>query len=500
MTDGLHLLLVEDDDNIALLIHKALEGAGHRVTRTRTAADALAQLKNKPFDLALLDHYLPDMAGTDLLQALAREQVGTPTLMVTAFGDAELATRVLQAGAQDYVVKDPALAFLSELPKRVSEAVTRHRLQQFNRLLIEALESAGDGVLITDSAGTILHVNAALEKMSGYARQELLGQHPRLFRAETEPAGLYEGMLRAVRSGTGYRDELLLRRKDGTAVEVAVSVSPIKDSRGQATQFVGILRDIAERKQLERQLIQAHKIQSVGTLASGVAHEFNNLLAGISGYASLGLEDPEASGEVREFLENIVQLSERAASLTRQLLSFARKPLLARRPMPMDDLLRATADFVMQSIRTPVTLEIEERPADAPPLLVDADFGQLQQALVNLALNAKDAQAEKARMTFRLRSAMLTNPQPGFPEGVPPGDWVVLEVADPGCGMAPDVLNQSLDPFFTTKEVGRGTGLGLPVVFGIVRGHQGMLTIDSALGRGTCVSLYLPRATETELK
>jgi two-component system cell cycle sensor histidine kinase/response regulator CckA len=496
MSDGLHLLLVEDDDDIALLIRKALEGAGHQVTRCRTAADALRHLKERPFDLALLDHYLPDMAGTDLLQALAREQIATPTLMVTAFGDVELATRVLQAGAQDYVVKDPALAFLSELPKRVSEAVTRHQLQEFNRLLVAALESAGDGVLISDPAGTILHVNAALEHISGYRRQELIGKHPRMFRVETEPPGLYDSMLQAIRSQRPHRAELLLRRKDGTPVEVAVSVSPIIDGGNRPSHFIGILRDISERKHLERQLIQAHKIQSVGTLASGVAHEFNNLLAGISGYASLGLEEPDVPEALQEFLENIVQLSERAANLTRQLLAFARKPLLARRPMPMDDLLRATADFVMQTLRTPVTLEIEAQPAGAPAPLVDADFGQLQQALVNLALNARDAQGEKATMTFRLRSARLEVQQPAFPEGVPPGDWLVLEVADPGAGMSPEVLNQALDPFFTTKEVGRGTGLGLPVVFGIVRGHQGFLTINSAPGKGTCVSLYLPRVTE----
>jgi two-component system, cell cycle sensor histidine kinase and response regulator CckA len=493
MNDGLQLLLVEDDDDIALLIRKALEGAGHHMTRSRTGADALVQLKQGPFDLALLDHYLPDMAGTDLLQALARERIATPTLMVTAFGDAELATRVLQAGAQDYVVKDPALAFLSELPKRIGEAVTRHRLQDFNRLLITALESAGDGVLISDAAGTILHVNAALEKISGYTREELIGKHPRMFRAESDPPCPYETMLQAIRSARAHRCELLLRRKDGLPVEVAVSISPIAAGAHQPSHLVGILRDITERKQLERQLIQAHKIQSVGTLASGVAHEFNNLLAGISGYASLGLEEPDVPETLAEFLENIVQLSERAANLTRQLLAFARKPLLARRPMPMDEILRATADFVMQTLRTPVTLEIEAHAANTPPL-VDADFGQLQQALVNLALNARDAQGEKATMTFRLRSARLEAQQPAFPEGVPPGDWVVLEVADPGTGMSPEVLSQALDPFFTTKEVGRGTGLGLPVVFGIVRGHQGVLTIDSDPGQGTCVSLYLPRA------
>lgn len=494
MSAGLNLLLVEDDDDIALLIHKALEQVGHRVARSRTAADALALLAKENFDLALLDNYLPDMPGTDLLQALAREKIDTPTLMVTAFGDEQLATRVLQAGAQDYVVKDPALTFLSELPKRVAEAVTRHRLQQFNSLLIEALESAGDGILITDRAGTILHVNRALEHSTGYGRDELLGRHPRLFQGTGQSADAFADLYAAVKARACWRGELNVSRKDGGLVEVAMTVAPIIDGRGEVTHFIGIMRDITERKHIERQLIQAHKIQSVGTLASGVAHEFNNILAGISGYASLGLDEETSPETLREFMQQIVNLSERAAALTRQLLAFARRPPLARQPMPMEEVMRATADFVTQSLRTPVTLEIEPRTPDVPAPLVDADYGQLQQALVNLALNARDAQGEKSFMTFRLRSAVLAGHQPGFPEGVPAGDWVVLEVADPGCGMTPVVLSQSLDPFFTTKEVGRGTGLGLPVVFGIVRGHQGYLTIRSTPGRGTCVSLYLPRA------
>src|SRR5262249_53080208 len=157
--------LIEDEEDIALLISRTLQRAGHQVTRCRSAADALIVLGQGGYDLILLDNVLPDMEGFDLLQALAREGIATPALMVTAYGDERRATRVLQAGALDYVVKAPGLTSLSELPKRVSESVTRHRLQHTNRLLIEALESARDGIMITDLQGTILHVNQALERM-----------------------------------------------------------------------------------------------------------------------------------------------------------------------------------------------------------------------------------------------------------------------------------------------------------------------------------------------
>src|SRR5262245_27049907 len=364
MSEALRLFLVEDDDDIALLMRKSLERAGHNVTGCRTAADALIVLGHHTFNLVVLDQVLPDMQGLDLLQTLNREGITTPVVMVTQYGDEQLATQVLQAGALDYIVKDPALAFLADLPKRVSESVTRHRLQQFNRLLIEALESAGDGILITDRTGNILHVNHAMERMTGFSRQELLGQNPRLMRSGVHPPEVYSGLWQAILSGATWQGELTDRRKDGSHFEVSQTVSPILDNQGQVTHFIGIQRDITEHKQLERHLAQAQKMQSIGTLASGVAHEFNNLLAGITGYASLALEESPPVGPSRDFLQQVLNLSERAATLTRQLLAFARKPPLMRRPASMENLLRSTAEFVTRTLRARVALEVDPSAAD----------------------------------------------------------------------------------------------------------------------------------------
>src|SRR5438105_4954736 len=198
---------------------------------------------------------------------------------------------------------------------------------------------------------------------------------------------------------------------------------------------------------------------------------------------------------VREFLQNIAHLAERAASLTRQMLAFARKPALIRKPVHMRELIQSTAELVTRSMHTKVTVDC---PADGEgnDLFVEADANQLQQAVVNLAINARDAQLDASSISFRLYRKVLEAGKAAFPETVPPGDYVVVEVGDHGCGMTPDVLNQALDPFFTTKPVGQGTGLGLPVVFGIVRGHQGFLTIDTEPGRGTCIGIYLPRLAD----
>jgi PAS domain S-box-containing protein len=538
MTEALRLFVIENDDDTALLIRRHLERAGHTVTCCRSGADALIVLGHTPFDLVLLDQGLPDMLGLDLLQILGREGICVPVLMVTQEKEAETATRVLRAGALDYVVKDTALTFLGELPKRVIESVTRHRLEQMNRLLIQALESARDGIMITDLQGTILNVNRALEKLTGYSRQELLGQTPRVLKSAAHPPELYEQMWRTILARRSWQGELTNRKKDGTLFQASITISPIVDSHGRLTHFVGIQRDITERKQLERALLQAQKMQSVGTLAGGVAHEFNNLLAGINGYASLGLREADVGPTLREFLQRIVDLSERAALLTRQLLAFARKPALSRQRVLMTDLVRNTAQLVGRTLYQEVIVELPASEEERKLLCVEADFNQLQQALVNLALNARDAtlarredkvtrrQGDKetgspeekekessislsprlpvslspstGSIFFRLRPALLTSELAAFPQQVPAGDYVEVQVEDRGIGMTPDVLNQALDPFFTTKEVGQGTGLGLSMAFGIVQAHQGYLTIESAPHQGTRVSLYLPRVAPSD--
>jgi PAS domain S-box-containing protein len=496
MAEQLRLFIVEDDDDFAYLMRKSLERAGHQVTVCHTGADALIVLSHTQFHLVLLDQRLPDMAGLDLLQTLGREGITTPVLMVTGYGDEHLATQVLRAGALDYVVKDRALTFLTDLAKRVQESVTRHRLQQTNRLLVEALESARDGVMITDLQGVILHVNAALEQMYGYDRQEMLGQTPSLFKSAVHSKEFFQEFWATILNRKSWQGEIVNQRKDGTLIDTSLTVSPLLDALGQLTHFVGICRDMTERKQIERQLFQAQKMQSVGTLAGGVAHEFNNLLAGIQGYASLGLRERDLNSSPRQFFEYIVQLSERAANLTRQLLAFARKPALSRQPTAMAKLLTSTAELVRHSLNIEVTLDIA---AGGESLFALADANQLQQVLVNLSLNARDAlpQSGPHSLSFRLCPCQLSRDLQAFPENVPAGDYGVLEVEDRGAGMAPEVLAQALDPFFTTKEVGQGTGLGLPVAFGIVHGHQGHLAIRSVAGQGTCVSIYLPRLTDS---
>lgn len=495
MSESLRLFLVEDDDDVAFVTRRCLERASHHVTVCHSGTDALIVLGHSNFDLVILDYVLQDMKGSELLQSLRQGNISTPVLMITGHGDEQLAAQLLREGALDYVVKDPSRAYLTELPKRVGESVTRHRLQQTNNLLIAALESARDGILVTELHGTVLHVNSALERMVGFSRAELLGQNAaNIFHSEEQSASLNQMTWDTLLDRRSWQGELVNRRKDGTLLDTSLTISPIFDVRGQMTHFVSIYRDISERKQMERQLVQAQKMQSVGTLAGGIAHEFNNLLAGMQGYAALALREPNLSETVREFLGYIVQLSDRAANLTRQLLAFARKPSLVRNPTDLARLLQSTRDLVQHSLNIEVTLDIQA-PPDGKTWMAMADSNQLQQVLVNLSLNARDAmpKPQPAPIIYRLRQCSLFGELPAFPQNVPAGDYLVIEVQDKGSGMSPEIMAQALDPFFTTKEVGQGTGLGMPVAFGIINGHQGFLTMESQMGAGSCIGLYLPR-------
>lgn len=495
MSEALQLFLVEDNDDIAFVTRLCLERAGHKVTVCHSGTDALIVLSQSPFDLVILDYFLEDMKGSELLHRLQHERIGTPVLMVTAYGDQQLAAQVLRDGALDYIVRDQAGAYLAELPGRVMDAVTRDRLQQSNNLLIAAFESARDGIVITDLSVTVLHVNSALERLFGYSRSELLGQNAaNIFKSDQQPPNFMDDMWRTLNDRRSWQGEMINKRKDGTLIDTSLTISPIFDARGQMTHFVAIYRDISERKQMQRQLVQAQKMHSVGTLAGGVAHEFNNLLAGIQGYASLALREPKLTGPLREFLDYIVQLTDRAANLTRQLLAFARKPSLMRTSQNLTRLLETTRELVQRSLNIEVALEMEAPPENGAWMAM-ADGNQLQQVLVNMSLNARDAmpKPQPAPVVYRLKHCVFAGELPAFPQNVPPGDYVLLEVEDKGAGMTPDVLSQALDPFFTTKEVGQGTGLGLPVAFGIINGHQGYLTIASEPGTGTRIGIYLPR-------
>jgi signal transduction histidine kinase/ActR/RegA family two-component response regulator len=283
------------------------------------------------------------------------------------------------------------------------------------------------------------------------------------------------------------------RHRDGSYRHLESSAVPTFDPAGHLTGFQGASRDITDRLRLEAELRQAQKMEAVGRLAGGVAHDFNNLLTVINGFSEMVLADPGLSPSGRELVAEIARAGDQAAALTRQLLAFSRKQVLAPKVLDVNALVLDIEKMLARLIGADIELA-----SSLDPMLgrVKADPGQLEQVLLNLAVNARDAMPHGGYLTIETRNVHLDARQTQRVPGVRPGPYALLAVTDTGVGMTADVRARIFEPFFTTKEPGKGTGLGLATVFGIVQQSGGFVDVYSEIGRGTAFKVYLPRLTE----
>jgi PAS domain S-box-containing protein len=364
---------------------------------------------------------------------------------------------------------------------------TAQRLEAF-------LESAVDAIVTIDSNGTIETVNPATERLFGYQARELVGENvsllmpsPHLEEHDSYIARyLEEGERRVVGSGR----EVEGRRKDGTTFPVDLAVSEVQVA-GQRI-FMGTLRDLTQRKLLEQSLLQSQKMEAIGRLAGGVAHDFNTLLGTITGYAEMleaevGAENPAALRVV----ERIQQAAHRGAELTRRLLAFSRRQEVRPRLVNVEAITSETAEMIRRLIGDDIAFESFVEPGLGA---VFADPGQLQQVLLNLAINGADAMPRGGRLKISWSQAELARNTPMIGSSLPPGRYAVLEISDTGVGMDDLTRTRVFEPFFTTKEPGKGTGLGLSMVFGIVQQSRGGIALTSEPGRGTSFRVFLPAA------
>ena len=353
----------------------------------------------------------------------------------------------------------------------------------------ELFENANDIVYTHDLAGNFTSINRAAERMLGYSRQDVLRMNVRDV-LPAEQLHIAQEMIARKVAGDASRTEyeLEVSAKNGRRVMLEVNTRLIRED-GKVIGVQGIARDVTERKRLEWQLSQAQKMEAVGQLAGGIAHDFNNLLTAIVGNAQLGQLNPAVTPEVRECLSEISAASHRAAALTRQLLVFSRQEQVDRRPMN----IAATLGNFMKMLRRIIGEHIDVKfGAAASVPTVFGDSAQLEQVVLNLAVNARDAMPNGGRLAIDLDDVTLTHPEGTVTSPVPPGRYARIRVTDTGCGMKPEVRQRIFEPFFTTKGVGEGTGLGLAVVYGIVRQHDGFIDVTSAPGAGTQFTVYLP--------
>ncbi len=404
------------------------------------------------------------------------------------------------------------LRFLQDLADRAAQAIDNAQLHQQAQAeltrraaVLGALQASEErfratfnqaavGIAHVAPDGRWLMVNQRFCAIVGYTEAELLTRN---FQDITHPDDLdidlqyIDQLLRGARNT--YSLEKRYLRRNGSTVWVNLTVSLVRDALNDPDYFIAVVEDISERKALETQLLQAQKMESIGQLAGGMAHDFNNILTAISGYAALATESLPANDPVQRDLADVQKAAERAATLVRQLLAFARKQVIEPRVLDLNTLILNMNTLLHRLIGENVQLLTRTTPNLWP---VRADPGQIEQVLVNLAVNARDAMPDGGKLIIETGNVTFDTPYVASHIDVAPGSYVMLTVSDTGRGMTPEVRARAFEPFFTTKGPGEGSGLGLATSYGIVKQHSGTILIYSEPGQGTTLKIYLPRTLD----
>jgi two-component system, cell cycle sensor histidine kinase and response regulator CckA len=485
----IRVLLVEDNPGDARLILELLREASayeFDMERVDGLEAALDRLGRAGVDVVLLDLGLPDSQGLETFRRARQGAPDEPIVVISGLNDEEVALEAVRSGAQDYLVKGRIEGDL--LARVIRYAIERRRADDALRAR-EAhyrtiLENIGDAVFIVDRDGRLLDVNPRACELTGYTRAELLGLGFADTWIDADRAEVPD-RLAEMAAGRSQFFERRLLRSDRTTVLVEASARVLPDGR-----LLSTLRDITERRGLEEQLRQAQKMEAVGRLAGGVAHDFNNVLSVIFGYAELMSEDLPADSPARQDVAEISKAAQRASALTRQLLAFSRQQVLQPVVLSLNDLVQDIGKLLQRLVPADVELRVALTRDIGN---VRADPGQIEQVIMNLVVNARDAMPAGGKLLIETANAELTEQYADQHQPVVAGEYVMLAVSDTGVGMDLETRARIFEPFFTTKEKGKGTGLGLSTVYGIVKQSGGYVWVYSEPGRGTTFKLYLPR-------
>ena len=499
------ILVVEEDSAHAEAILRALEVLSdrYRVRCASSIREGRLALTVEPPILVLCDMNLSDGQPFDLLLAQSRPQF--PLLVLTSHGDERMAVHSIRSGAIDYVVKSPK-AF-AEMPRTIERALREWRLIEERGRAIQGLReseerfrvlfaAAPDASLIHDLNGRVLDANRACEALFELARSDLLAR-------STEDLGILGDEARArvarierQRLGRSTGPELChVLGRAGRRRDIELRTVPIQ-LQGQVV-VLATMQDVSwrleaeqARHRLEEELHHAMKMDAIGRLAGGVAHDFNNLLTAILGYTSLLMRREDPGSSWHSGLSEILNAAQRASGLTNQLLAFSRKQLIAPVVLDLNALLGRATRMVQRLIGEHIELSFE--PAQELHY-VQVDPSQMEQVLINLAINARDAMPHGGRLHVKtFNTTLLESKLPHIDAHA--GEYVVWSVEDTGAGMSRETLEHLFEPFFTTKETGQGTGLGLSIVYGVVKQNGGFIVVHSEADRGSLFEIYLPRS------
>jgi signal transduction histidine kinase len=480
------ILLIEDNPGDERLIRELLSETRYLradITAAPTLRDALDLVSARRFDVILLDLNLPDSGGMGTVIQAHAAAPDIPILVLTGLDDDAMGAEAVRRGAQDYLVKrnlDP-----DALARLIFYAHERHKskrdLMRSEFRLRRLIQSNADGMLVLDSRGEVLFANIAAEFLLGKSSDKLLNSR--------FPVPM---------SGERFA-EIVVQDSNGQDAHIEMSVGVDFEWEGKSAVIVS-LRDVSERisamqerKRLEMQLQQAQKMEAIGMLAGGVAHDFNNMLTAINANAQLALRNQKSGKPVDMELKEILAAADRAADLTKKLLTFARKEKLNARPASLADIADSVANLLERTISKKIKITRSYAP-DAPA--VKADANQMHQAILNICTNACDAMPAGGELGVAIEIQTLDAEACARKGLRTPGEFVALHITDSGAGIAPQMLDKVFEPFFTTKGASKGTGLGLAVTLGIVQNHEGAIEVSSEQGRGTRFSMFLPASAD----
>jgi len=493
MSVPVRLLLVEDSEDDAQLLLRELKRGGYEPAHERVANEAglAAALDRQSWDLVIGDHSMPGFSGIAALVLVRGRGLDVPFICVSGTISEDMAVAAMKAGANDWVSKGHLKRLLPAVDRELREAKGRAALRATEASYVTMVQHAPVGIYRSNPNGRFVEVNDALVHLLGYDSAAEVLQLNMARDVYVDPAERARLLARDINTDHVYDDvEATWKRKDGRVLTVQLSVRTIRNGAGEVEYYETFARDITEQRRLQTQLVQSQKMEAVGRLAGGIAHDFNNLLTVITTSCDLMREDMSPGDPKREDLDQVRQAADGAAALTRQLLAFSRQQVLAPQVVNLGDVVHGVEKMLRRVIGEDVDLVTV---LGSEVGAVKADVGQLEQVLMNLAVNARDAMPTGGKLTIETANVEHDPNYASEQDAAAVSQFVMLAVSDTGTGMDEATKAKIFEPFFTTKELGKGTGLGLATVYGIVKQSGGFIWVYSEPGLGTTFKIYLPR-------
>jgi two-component system, cell cycle sensor histidine kinase and response regulator CckA len=495
----LRVLLVGEKEEDFFLMRDVLQGArttlATELDHAHSLEEAEAMLHERPYGLILFEHSTGDAHVVSFLAKFLHGGRSIPYIVLTEDADERAIVEAIGAKTWNCLTKSQMDG--ATLIRTIQSTLEMHALEQGQhaaeeslRKLSLAVEQSPDMVVVTDENGIIEYVNPAFETLTGYTRDEVRGNTPRIVKSGEQGAEVYQELWQTILAGNVFRAILVNRKKNGELYHVEQSICPVRDARGKITHFIATGRDLTERVRLEAQLTQAQKMNAVGRLAGGVAHDFNNLLTIITSYSEMALDEIAAGTALASKIQEVILAARRAAELTRQLLAFSRKQPRALRVADLNGVIAGIAKTLPRLIGEDIEFRFMPEAALGR---VRVDPVQIEQILMNLASNARDAMPQGGHLRIETTNVFLDDSYVAAKHvDIPVGRYALISVSDNGEGIAPEHLPHIFEPFYTTKLSGQGTGLGLATVYGIVKQNKGFIWAYSEVGKGTVFKIYLP--------